>query len=150
VISKENDMNIGETIKIKRKELKLTQDELAEKIHVSRQTISSWENSKSLPDVTSLILLSDVYEISLDKLLKGDITMIKKLEVKESKEKLSASFLVSVTLNILLVGLMIILRVTGYENSYAFAWMSLIILINAIPVALELRKHKEIAEKNKI
>lgn len=149
-MSKENDMNIGEIIKIKRKNMKLTQDELAEKIHVSRQTISSWENSKSLPDVTSLILLSDVYEISLDELIKGDITMIKKLEVKESKEKLSASFLVSVTLNILLVGLMIILRVTGYENSYAFALMSLILLINTVPVALERRKHKEIAEKNKI
>lgn len=63
-MSKENEMTIGEIIKIKRKHLNLTQDELADKIHVSRQTISSWENSKSLPDVTSLILLSDVYEIS--------------------------------------------------------------------------------------
>ncbi|OTP33987.1 hypothetical protein A5798_000719, partial [Enterococcus sp. 6C8_DIV0013] len=87
-------MNIAETIKVNRKQKKLTQDELAEKIHVSRQTISSWENSKSLPDVTSLVLLSDVYQISLDELIKGDISMIKKLEVKESKEKLNSKFII--------------------------------------------------------
>ena len=106
-------MNIAETIKIKRKKLDLTQDELADIIHVSRQTISSWENSKSLPDVTSLILLSDVYEISLDELIKGDISMIKKLEVKESKEKLSTSFIISAVLNSLLVILLSVLNSTG-------------------------------------
>lgn len=76
-------MNIGEKIKQKRKELTLTQEEVAEKVHVSRQTISSWENSKSLPDVTSLILLSDVYQVSLDELIKGDSIMMNKIEQTE-------------------------------------------------------------------
>lgn len=76
-------MNIGEKIKQKRKELNLTQEEIAEKVHVSRQTISSWENSKSLPDVTSLILLSDVYQVSLDELIKGDSIMMTKIEETE-------------------------------------------------------------------
>ncbi|WEG74376.1 helix-turn-helix domain-containing protein [Vagococcus intermedius] len=142
-------MNIGEIIKIKRKHLNLTQDELADKIHVSRQTISSWENSKSLPDVTSLILLSDVYEISLDELIKGDITMIKKLEVKESKEKLSTSFFVSTLLNILLIIVMMGLNSTGYKNSYIYFFISIILLINTVPVWLELAKHKNVTKKNK-
>lgn len=142
-------MNIGEIIKIKRKNLKLTQDELAEKIHVSRQTISSWENSKSLPDVTSLILLSDVYDISLDELIKGDITMIKKLEVKESKEKLSISFIISAVLNSLLVVLLGVLNSTGYENNYVYFLIATILLINTIPIFFELSKYLEVSKKNK-
>ncbi|EBF5204615.1 helix-turn-helix transcriptional regulator, partial [Listeria monocytogenes] len=50
-------MNIGDKLKQTRKKGGFTQDEISQQIHVSRQTISSWENSKSLPDVTSLILL---------------------------------------------------------------------------------------------
>lgn len=142
-------MNIGEIIKTKRKSLKLTQDELAEKIHVSRQTISSWENSKSLPDITSLVLLSDVYEISLDELVKGDINMIKKLEVKESKEKFSISFFTSTVLNSLLLMLMIALNSTRYENNYVYFLLVVIMLINTIPIYLELGKYLEISKKNK-
>ncbi|MGY3704927.1 hypothetical protein BW731_12175 [Vagococcus martis] len=141
-------MNIGETIKIKRKDLKLTQDELAEKIHVSRQTISSWENSKSLPDVTSLILLSDVYEISLDELIKGDITMIKKLEVKESKEGLNSKFIINNVLNLLLLILMQLLKNIGY-NSFVSFFITVIILVNTVPVIVEAIKYKKISEKNK-
>lgn len=147
-MSKENEMNIGETIKFKRNNLNLTQDELAEKIHVSRQTISSWENSKSLPDVTSLILLSDVYQISLDELIKGDITMIKKLEVKESKEELSSKFIINNVLNALLIILMSVLNKTGYENSYVSFFIVVIILINSVPITYEFAKYKKVSTKN--
>lgn len=58
-------MELGKQIKKYRSEKKLSQDALAEKIYVSRQTISNWENSKSYPDVNSLVLLSEVFEIGL-------------------------------------------------------------------------------------
>lgn len=45
---------------------------MADDLHVSRQTISSWETSHSYPDITSLIALSELYQLSLDNLLKGD------------------------------------------------------------------------------
>lgn len=80
-------MNIGEKIKQKRKDSKFTQEEIAERVHVSRQTISSWENSKSLPDVTSLILLSDIYHVSLDELIKGDMNMIENIKTTENLAK---------------------------------------------------------------
>ncbi|MBO0419595.1 helix-turn-helix transcriptional regulator [Vagococcus fluvialis] len=142
-------MNIAETIKVNRKQKKLTQDELAEKIHVSRQTISSWENSKSLPDVTSLVLLSDVYQISLDELIKGDISMIKKLEVKESKEKLNSKFIINNMINLLLLILGQLLRNFGY-NSFVSFFITVIILVNSVPVITEVFKYKKISEKNKI
>ena len=57
--------------------MKLSQDELAEKIFVSRQTISNWENNKNYPDVKSLLLLSSVFNVSLDILIKGDLEEMK-------------------------------------------------------------------------
>ena len=54
--------------------MNLSQEELAEKIYVTRQTISNWENDKSYPDIHSLLLLSSTFHISLDQLIKGDIT----------------------------------------------------------------------------
>ena len=67
------EMELGKQIKKYRQELQLSQEELADHVYVSRQTISNWENDKSYPDVTSLVLLSEIFQISLDKLIKGDI-----------------------------------------------------------------------------
>ncbi|WP_101773385.1 helix-turn-helix domain-containing protein [Peptostreptococcus faecalis] len=71
-------MNPNEQIKFKRKELNLSQEELAEKLFVSRQTVSNWENGRSFPDVQNLIALSILYGISLDELVKGDLKEMKK------------------------------------------------------------------------
>lgn len=74
-------MEIGKQIKKYRTEMKVSQDELAEKVFVSRQTISNWENNKSYPDVKSLLLLSSIFGVSLDVLIKGDLEEMKK-EIK--------------------------------------------------------------------
>ena len=71
-------MEIGTQIKKYRTELNLSQDELAEKVFVSRQTISNWENDKNYPDIKSLLLLSSFFGISLDILVKGDLKEMKK------------------------------------------------------------------------
>ena len=70
-------------IKKYRKEMELSQDELAEKIFVSRQTISNWENNKNYPDVKSLLLLSSLFSVSLDILIKGDLEEMKEQIKKE-------------------------------------------------------------------
>lgn len=90
-------MELGKQIKKYRSEKTLSQDALAEKIYVSRQTISNWENSKSYPDVNSLVLLSEVFEVSLDQLIKGDVEMMKEQISKEDQkefEQLSGIFTV--------------------------------------------------------
>ena len=62
-----------------RTELHLSQEELAEKVYVTRQTISNWENEKSYPDIHSLLLLSSLFNVSLDQLIKGDIEKMKEI-----------------------------------------------------------------------
>lgn len=65
-------MNVGEKIKKIRKMAGMTQEELAEKMNVSRQTISKWEKEISSPDLESAIALCELFEISLDDLVKGE------------------------------------------------------------------------------
>ncbi|MFY1049726.1 helix-turn-helix domain-containing protein [Apilactobacillus sp. 1-1-2] len=81
-------MQFGDRLKQQRKIKKLTQDEVAEKLNVSRQTISSWENEKSYPDIKSLISLSDMYDISLDTMLKEDSGMKEFIEKNDLSKKL--------------------------------------------------------------
>ncbi len=82
-------MELGKQIKKHRQEAQLSQEELAHRVYVSRQTISSWENDKSYPDVNSLVLLSEIFQISLDNLIKGDIEVMKDVIQKEEIEKMN-------------------------------------------------------------
>ena len=65
-------MDIGEKLKCARSSAQLTQEQAAEALGVSRQTISNWENEKTYPDIIAVIKMSDIYNISLDELLKGN------------------------------------------------------------------------------
>ena len=76
-------MNISEQIRMNRKKIRSSQEDLAERVYVSRQTISSWENGKSYPDLQSLLLLSEIFSISLDELIKGDVEEMKEKVVSE-------------------------------------------------------------------
>lgn len=80
-------MEVCTQIKKYRNIMELSQEELAEKIYVTRQTISNWENGKSYPDIHSLLLLSSLFDVSLDQLIKGDIEIMKKEINKAEVEK---------------------------------------------------------------
>ena len=84
-----DEMELGKQIKKHRQEAHLSQDELANRIYVSRQTISNWENDKSYPDVNSLVLLSEIFQVSLDTLVKGDIDIMKEVIQKEEIAKMN-------------------------------------------------------------
>ena len=77
-------MELGKQIKRLRNERGWNQEEFAEKAYVSRQTVSNWENEKSYPDVKSLLILSDLFGVSLDELIKGDVDIMKEKINKES------------------------------------------------------------------
>lgn len=70
-------MNISSQIKKHRNAMQLSQDELAERIYVTRQTVSNWENGKTYPDIHSLLLLGNLFHVSLDELIKGDVFTMK-------------------------------------------------------------------------
>ena len=73
-------MNIGNQISTIRKEQQLTQEQFGALFHVTRQTVSNWENEKSYPDLQMLIDISNQFEISLDTLIKEDSKMVKTID----------------------------------------------------------------------
>ena len=109
-------MELGTQIKKYRQEKDWSQETLAEKTYVSRQTISNWENDKSYPDIQSLLLLSTLFDVSLDQLVKGDVETMKDQVTKEDMRKFNRSATI-------------------------LAIMYLVVLISAIPLIFNLRPY---------
>ncbi len=101
-------MLIGEQLKKIREEHLLSQENLAEILDVSRQTISNWENTKSYPDIERVMRMSEIYHLSLDELLKGDTKMVQSwLDATDSKRTVK-QLVVLLLINLLaLIGLLI-------------------------------------------
>ena len=74
-------MEVAKRIREERERAGISQEELARQIFVSRQTVSNWETGKTCPDVQSLLLMSNLFDVSVDSLVKGDVeTMAKEIE----------------------------------------------------------------------
>lgn len=109
-------MNIGTKIKEARTALSITQEQAAEQLLVSRQTISSWENGKSLPDIVSVIKMSELYHLSLDELLKGDKDMMKKIENDTKLAKIQKKFILLAFSVIIIYAAVMVLYLIFEEN----------------------------------
>ena len=79
-------MQLGQAIAQIRKERGLTQEAFAKMYNVTRQTVSNWENEKSYPDLSTVVKISDEFNVSLDILLKGDFRMVKDIDKKIKKQ----------------------------------------------------------------
>ncbi len=79
-------MKLAQQIKQRRQALGISQEELAQRVYVTRQTVSNWENERSYPDIGSLIRLSDLFGVSLDTLIKGDLEEMQK-QIDETDRK---------------------------------------------------------------
>lgn len=77
-------MELPQQLKANRERLGLTQEDVAQRIFVSRQTMSSWETGKTYPDVQSLLLLSNLFGVSIDSLVKGDVETMKETIVEDA------------------------------------------------------------------
>lgn len=133
-------MQIGEKLKSARQKSGMTQEEVANSIHVSRQTISNWENEKSFPDIISVILLSDLYEISLDLLLKGDDEMIKHLDESTNIVKSNTKLLVAFGINIILAFIMIVFHLQIEHSKEIFIILILLIFACSATIFYQLIK----------
>lgn len=133
-------MEIGKKLKNARIEAGLTQEKAAEKIDVSRQTISNWENEKSYPDIISVIALSDLYSVSLDELLKGDQKMAEHLEestnVVKSNKKLTGAILLNIILMILLSALNMLLP----EGTYYLVIVFCVVIMSSSALLYQIIK----------
>ena len=96
-------MELGTQIKKHRQALDWSQETLAEKTFVSRQTISNWENDKSYPDIQSLLLLSTLFDVSLDQLVKGDVEIMKEQISKEDVKSFNRSAWILTALFLIMV-----------------------------------------------
>lgn len=96
-------MELGTQIKKYRQALDWSQETLAEKTFVSRQTISNWENDKSYPDIQSLLLLSTLFDVSLDQLVKGDVEIMKEQISKEDVKSFNRSAWILTALFLIMV-----------------------------------------------
>ena len=111
-------MEIGKKLKEARVESGYTQETVSEIIMVSRQTISNWENQKSYPDIESVIRLSTLYNISLDRLLKGDGEMIKHLSESTNTVSSNRKLIIAISVNILLLIIMVLSSTVVTNNIY--------------------------------
>lgn len=133
-------MEIGKQIKKYRTEMKFSQEELSERIFVSRQTISNWENNKNYPDVKSLLLLSSFFNVSLDILIKGDLEEMKEQIKKEDIDKFKRDGNIFTILFILTM--VSVVPLMKFRGRYGFIVWS-IIAITSMYYAIKVDKHKK-------
>ena len=133
-------MELGKQIKRYRMEANLSQEELADKVFVSRQTISNWENDKNYPDIKSLVLMSEVFHVSLDHLVKGDLERMKKEIDKQEYAEFQKN---SNIFSILFVALLIV----PVPLVMIFEWFGMLLYIGLWAIgmyfAIKLDKYKK-------
>ncbi len=133
-------MNLSSQIKKYRNELSMSQDELAEKIFVSRQSVSNWENDKTYPDIKSLVLLSEVFQVSLDQLVKGDLEIMK----KEITTQEMANFQKDASI---MTVFMVLMLITPIPLAHFLGWWGMLVYVIIAAVGLyyclRVEKHKK-------
>ena len=140
-------MEIGNTIRNLRTESEMSQEELAEKVFVSRQTISNWENDKFYPDVQSLAIIADIFGTSIDDLVKGDLSMMEMKTAGQHARLLKRDAVIYTAL--LAIALLVMLVAFSLENWLAFAAgtltyaVSMYAIVN-LKMRFELRTYSEI------
>ena len=133
-------MELGKQIKKQRMAKQMSQEQLAQRVYVSRQTVSNWENDKTYPDINSLVLLSEIFEISIDSLIKGDLKIMEKqIEAEEMKKFKSLGAVYS--------ALFMIVIISPIPLCYFLGWAGFVIWIviwaAAMFLALKVEKEKK-------
>ena len=131
-------MEVGRRIREERERLGISQEGLAREVFVSRQTVSNWETGKTYPDVQSLLLLSNLFDVSVDSLVKGDVEIMEKqMENYElARYKIKASM--TVALGLIAVGavMLALLSKRGESLTSPFGLIALFLLVAGVGVSL--------------
>lgn len=143
-------MDIGNRIKKYREISNLTQEELADRIHVSRPTISNWETNKFYPDIQSISMLCNIFDVSLDDFIKGDIEEMKKIiSEKEMVDYNRISVLFTIEMIVVLFSAYPLLRFFQIVGFIIWFIIIIITLITAFRIEkfykkYDIRTYKEI------
>ena len=133
-------MEIGKKLRAARAKCGLTQEQAADKLYVTRQTVSNWENEKSYPDIVSIVRISELYNVSLDELLKGDDEMMKHLEETTNVVKSGKRLFAAVTLNIIVMLVMFAAALFLPDRAYITACVFCLALASTAFLVYEIVK----------
>lgn len=137
-------MELSDQIRRYRNQMELSQEELAEKVYVTRQTISNWENGKCYPDIHSLLLLSQVFEVSLDQLIKGDIeTMKEEIRAEDIQKMKVYSTIFSILFLVFVISCIPLVVLGGVYGTIAAAVLYAVGMFFAFKVE-KLKKDKDV------
>jgi len=101
-------MDLGSQIRKQREDKKWSQQVLADKLHISRQSISKWEQNTALPSFTNIVTMSELFGISLDEFIKSDTQLVKQIDAKMKMSKILKAIIFSALIAfIMFIGLKI-------------------------------------------
>ncbi|MDQ7143914.1 helix-turn-helix transcriptional regulator, partial [Mammaliicoccus lentus] len=148
-------MDFHKILKKKRIEDHLSQEELAEQLNISRQSISKWENEKGYPNIETLLKISEIFNVTVDELLKGDdylknkiIQDSKKLKYPKWKSFFDILTFIGLIFIIAKIIIFIITKITGNEitflsGSIVYSFLPLLLMIiGAIGTDILSKKYK--------
>ena len=141
-------MELSKTIRKLRTEKGWSQETLAEKAYVSRQTVSNWETEKSFPDIHSLLLLSGLFGVSLDELVKGDVETMKDTVKNEDAGKIrSFPYLAAAELFAMVL---ILPPLLGSGSEFGIMFGGILAGVLAVALFLTFRSYFAVLQKNDI
>lgn len=133
-------MVLSEKIAFLRKKNGWSQEELAEKLDISRQSVSKWELGKSYPDIHSLLLLSTLFNISLDQLIKGDLEIMKE---EISKKEIQEFNFYGGIFSILLIGTTVTVAPLAYFLGIYGIGITFVLFVITIAMAYKVEGYKK-------
>ncbi len=141
-------MELSKRIKELRTEKGWSQEKLAELAFVSRQTVSNWETEKSYPDVHSLLILSNLFGVSLDELIKGDDEIMKDTIKNEDAGRLKkVQWLLVTEVLVLMFGCTLLV---DFGNEIVTMLGCLLAGILSVCIFMTAREMEQIKQKNDI
>lgn len=135
-------MDIGNQIRERRQAVGLSQEELAQRLYVSRVTVSHWETGKTLPDVQSMLLLANLFGTTIDELVRGDVDEMREMvERDERRTKTFAAVLAAV--EVVVVTALVVTAVAGRDYLEPVLRLLLAVLVLAFSVVMLVARRGE-------
>lgn len=128
-------MDIGNQIRERRARLGLSQDELAQRLYVSRVTISHWETGKTLPDVQSMLLLANLFDTTIDELVRGDVDEMREM-VKRNEQRTKVFAVALATVEVIVITALVVTAVAGRDYLEPVLRLLLAVLVLAFSIAV--------------
>ena len=136
-------MELGNKIKELRKAQNINQNELAEKLFVSRQTISNWENDKSYPDIQSVLLLSEIFDVSVDTLLKGDVEKMERIVTEQMQADINKMNAYAIRMTISMIAILVSTPILAFTIGFWFLIPFAILFACTMYFAIKIEKQKK-------